>query len=223
MKTKDDLRQSAAQGGGRLTPKRMAPRVDLPETWSYRVKTRLLGAPLATDRLEHERLGKPTALAVFASTTSPRRRTPPRRSCWVLIPVIGVAAFSLVVPVTVAMLIVLGFLILSYRQTIKAYPSAGGAYIVTKDNFGELPAQIAGVSLLTDYILTVAVSVSAPRCASAVPTLPRRGSSISIGFILIIAFGNLKGVPGVGEGVRRPHLLLHAQHGAPARVGLLPQ
>ena len=64
-------------------------------------------------------------------------------------------------PITIALLVVLGFLILSYRQTIKAYPSAGGAYIVTRDNFGLLPAQVAGVALLTDYVLTVAVSVAA--------------------------------------------------------------
>ena len=65
------------------------------------------------------------------------------------------------------MLVVLGFLILSYRQTIKAYPTAGGAYIVTRDNFGLLPAQVAGVALLTDYVLTVAVSVAAGSAALA--------------------------------------------------------
>ena len=58
-------------------------------------------------------------------------------------------------PITIALLVVLGFLILSYRQTIKAYPTAGGAYMVTRDNFGLLPAQVAGVALLTDYMLTV--------------------------------------------------------------------
>ena len=74
-------------------------------------------------------------------------------------------------PITVAMVVVLAILMFSYRQTIKAYPSAGGAYIVTKDNLGLLPAQVAGVALLTDYILTVAVSVSAGTAAlySAVP------------------------------------------------------
>ena len=66
-----------------------------------------------------------------------------------------------------ALLVVLAFLILSYLQTIKAYPSAGGAYIVTRDNFGLLPAQVAGVALLTDYILTVAVSVAAGTAALA--------------------------------------------------------
>ena len=79
----------------------------------------------------------------------------------VLIPAVGVAAFSLVVGETIAMLVVLGFLILSYRETIKEYPSAGGAYLVTRDNFGIVPAQVAGASLLTDYILTVAVSSAA--------------------------------------------------------------
>jgi amino acid transporter len=90
-----------------------------------------------------------------------------------LLPVIGIAAFALVVPITVALLVLLGFLILSYRQTIKEYPSAGGAYIVTKDNFGKTPALVAGVSLLTDYILTVAVSVAAGTAAlaSAVPSV----------------------------------------------------
>src|SRR4029077_9146087 len=114
----------------------------------------------------------------------------------VLVPVVGVAAFALVVPVTIALLVVLAFLILSYRQTIKAYPSAGGAYIVTKDNFGKVPALVAGVSLLTDYILTVAVSVAAGSAAlpPAVPSLARFVVPLSVAFVLIIAFGNLRGV-----------------------------
>ncbi len=71
------------------------------------------------------------------------------------------------------MLVVLAFLILSYRQTIKAYPTAGGAYIVTRDNFGLLPAQVAGVALLTDYVLTVAVSVAAGTAALVSAVLRR--------------------------------------------------
>src|SRR5207302_427811 len=114
----------------------------------------------------------------------------------VLVPVVGVAAFALVVPVTVALLVVLGFLILSYRQTIKAYPTAGGAYIVTRDNFGLLPAQVAGVALLTDYILTVSVSVAAGTAAiaSAAPALDAWTVPVSVLFIVIIAYGNLRGV-----------------------------
>ena len=99
------------------------------------------------------------------------------------------------------MLVVLGFLILSYRQTIKAYPSAGGAYIVTRDNFGLLPAQVAGVALLTDYILTVSVSVAAGTAAltSAFASLRPYAVGISVLFIVVIAFGNLRGVRESGK------------------------
>src|SRR5215468_253822 len=147
--------------------------VELPESVGYRVKKRLLGPPLHTERLAHERLGKPTALAVFASDNLSSSAYATEEILRVAIPAVGVAAFSLVVPITVALLVVLGFLILSYRQTIKAYPSAGGAYIVTRDNFGLLPAQVAGVALLTDYVLTVSVSVAAGVAAlsSAFPSL----------------------------------------------------
>lgn len=172
------------------------PLVDVPETLSYRIKRKILGRPLVTAQLEHERLGNPTALAVFASDNLSSSAYATEEILHVLVPAIGVAAFSLVVPLTVAMLIVLGFLILSYRQTIKEYPNAGGAYVVTKDNFGIFPAQIAGVSLLTDYILTVAVSVSAGSAAlvSAVPSLEPYRVALALVFIAIVGFLNLRGV-----------------------------
>ena len=171
------------------------------ETLGYRWKNRLLGPPLNTDQLAHERLGKPTALAVFASDNLSSSAYATEEILKVLVPVVGVAAFALVVPVTVALLVVLGFLILSYRQTIKAYPTAGGAYIVTRDNFGLLPAQVAGVSLLTDYILTVSVSVAAGTAAlaSAFPAFEPYVVPISIAFIVIIAYGNLRGVKESGR------------------------
>src|SRR5213078_2686271 len=146
--------------------------IDLPESTRYRLKNRLLGPPLHTDQLIHERLGKPTALAVFASDNLSSVAYATEEIVAHLVPAIGVAAFALVMPITGALLIVLGFLILSYRQTIRAYPTAGGAYIVTRDNFGLLPAQVAGVALLTDYILTVAVSVSAGTAAIASAAAP---------------------------------------------------
>jgi amino acid transporter len=175
--------------------------VELPESLGYRVKTRLLGAPLHTDRLAHERLGKPTALAVFASDNLSSSAYATEEILRVAIPAVGVAAFSLVVPITVALLVVLGFLILSYRQTIKAYPSAGGAYIVTRENFGLLPAQVAGVALLTDYVLTVSVSVAAGVAAlsSAFPSLARYNVWLAILCVLLIAGGNLKGVRESGK------------------------
>ncbi|HTN78228.1 MAG TPA: amino acid permease [Acidimicrobiales bacterium] len=168
----------------------------LPESRGYRIKKRLLGPPLHTERLAHERLGKPTALAVFASDNLSSSAYATEEILRVAVPAVGVAAFSLVVPITTALLIVLAFLILSYRQTIKAYPSAGGAYIVTRDNFGLLPAQVAGVALLTDYVLTVSVSVAAgiAAVASAVPALVPFQLWLSIGCVVLIAAMNLKGV-----------------------------
>jgi amino acid transporter len=175
--------------------------VALPEPLGYRLKNRLLGPPLHTEQLAHERLGIPTALAVFASDNLSSSAYATEEILRVLIPAVGLAAFSLVVPITVALLVVLAFLILSYRETIKAYPTAGGAYMVTRDNFGLLPAQVAGVALLTDYILTVSVSVAAGTDAltSAVPVLAPWHVFIAVSFIAVIAFGNLRGVKESGR------------------------
>ena len=122
-------------------------------------------------------------------------------------------------PITGALLVMLALLILSYRETIKAYPSAGGAYLVTRDNFGIVPAQVAGAALLVGYILTVSVSVSAGTAAliSSFDALSPLRVPISLGFIAIVMYGNLRGVKESGQGLRRPHLLLHAQHGRAAR------
>ena len=179
-----------------FAPAPEAARYEVPETFAYRVKNRLLGPPLNTEQLVHERLGKPTALAVFASDNLSSVAYGTEEILTHLVPFVGVAAFALVMPITIGLLVVLAFLILSYRQTIKAYPSAGGAYIVTRDNFGLLPAQVAGVALLTDYVLTVAVSVAAGTAAltSAASTLTPYAVPISVFFILFIAYGNLRGV-----------------------------
>jgi amino acid transporter len=172
-----------------------------PDGLAYRAKRRFLGEPLHSDELEHQRLGKPTALAVFASDNLSSTAYATEEILHVLVPLIGLAAFSLVVPITVSMLVVLGFLILSYRETIKEYPSAGGAYLVTRDNFGIVPAQVAGASLLTDYILTVAVSASAGTAAlvSAFEALEPFRVPIAVSFIAVIAFGNLRGVKESGR------------------------
>src|SRR5215211_7335473 len=205
-----------ASGGGHVTGSRLVsltekaeprplplePPTELPrDSVAYQVKRKLLGPPLHTEQLEHERLGKPTALAVFASDNLSSSAYATEEILRVLVPAVGLAAFTLVVPITVAMLVVLGFLILSYRQTIKAYPTAGGAYMVTRDNFGLLPAQVAGVALLTDYVLTVSVSVAAGTAAltSAFSALRPWTVPIAVAFIAVIAFGNLRGVRESGK------------------------
>ncbi len=171
-------------------------RPTLPPSRGYLLKRVLLGPPLSTKQLEHERLGKPTALAVFASDNLSSVAYATEEILKVGVPIVGVAAFALVMPVTIGILAILVILLLSYRQTIKAYPSAGGAYIVTKDNFGLLPAQIAGVALLTDYVLTVSVSVAAGIAAvtSAAPSLYPYRVGASVACIWFIAWGNLRGV-----------------------------
>jgi amino acid transporter len=140
----------------------------------------------------------------------------------VLVPAIGLAAFSLVVPITVAMLVVLAFLILSYRETIKAYPTAGGAYMVTRDNFGLLPAQVAGVALMTDYVLTVAVSVAAGTAAlvSAVSALTDYTVPISVAFIVLITYGNLRGVRESGRIFATPTFFFIASMAVLLAIGL---
>ena len=178
------------------------PAVEVPETTGYRLKTKVLGPPLSTDQLEHERLGKPTALAVFASDALSSTAYATEEIIRAMVPVIGFLAFtSFVLPITLVLVAVLVILIFSYRQTIKAYPSAGGAYIVTKDNLGLLPAQVAGVALLTDYILTVAVSTSAGMAAvySAFPAVYPYRVPAALFCIAVIAWGNLRGVKESGR------------------------
>jgi amino acid transporter len=168
----------------------------LPQGPGYSLKRAVLGPPLPTSALAHERLGKPTALAVFASDNLSSVAYATEEILKVGVPVAGAAAFATVMPITVGILFVLAVLLFSYRQTIKAYPSAGGAYIVTKDNLGLLPAQVAGVALLTDYVLTVSVSTAAGIAAvtSAFPALYPYRVALSVFCIWFIAWGNLRGV-----------------------------
>src|SRR5437870_4109267 len=186
------------------------------------VKTGMQGWPLHTEQREHERLGKPTALAVFASDNLSSVAYATEEILIHLVPYVGLAAFALLMPITVVLLVVLAFLILSYRQTIRAYPTAGGAYIVTRDNFGLLPAQVAGVALLTDYVLTVAVSVAAGTAAltSAFSSLAPYAVPISVFFIAFIAYGNLRGVRESGRMFAVPTYFFIASMVALLAIGL---
>jgi amino acid transporter len=169
----------------------------------YGIKRVLLGPALPTAHLVHERLGKATALAIFSSDalSSVAYATEEMLRTLFIAGAVAAAAFSLIMPLSFVIVGVLAILMFSYRQTIKAYPSAGGAYIVTKDNFGLIPAQVAGVALLTDYVLTVAVSVSAGVAAiiAAAPALAFLRVPMAVFFIALIAIGNLRGVKESGR------------------------
>jgi amino acid transporter len=193
-----------------------------PDGAGYRFKRRLLGKPMHSEQLEHERLGKPTALAVFASDNLSSSAYATEEILHVLVPAVGIGAFALVMPITGAMLVVLGLLIVSYRETIKEYPSAGGAYLVTRDNFGIVPAQLAGAALLIGYILTVAVSVAAGSAAlvSTVEQLAPYRVPISLFFIALIAFGNLRGVRESGRIFAAPTFFFMTNMAALLALGL---
>jgi amino acid transporter len=137
-----------------------------------RLKRLFLGSPLPTAQSRHERLGNATALAVFASDALSSVAYATEEILHVLI-LAGAAALSYSIPIAVAICILIAIVVSSYRQTIRAYPQGGGAYIVSKDNLGVPAGLFAGAALLIGYVLTVAVSVAAGISAltSAVPAL----------------------------------------------------
>ena len=188
----------------------------------YAIKRLFLGRPLATSRLEHERLGRPTALAVFSSDNMSSVAYATEEILRVLIPAIGILAFTYVLPISFAIVLVEAILIFSYRQTIKAYPTAGGAYIVTKDNLGLLPAQLAGVALLVDYVLTVSVSTAAgvQAISSVVPLAVPLRILASLFFVWLIAYGNLLGVRESGKIFAAPTYLFIVSLGLTCVAGI---
>ncbi|WP_405117149.1 APC family permease [Paenibacillus sp. FSL K6-1217] len=159
------------------------------------VKRFLIGRPLKSDQLGEQKLNKTKALAILSSDALSSVAYGPEQILLVLITV-STAAFWYSIPIAGGVLVLLLALILSYRQIIFAYPQGGGAYVVSKENLGKYPGLIAGGSLLVDYILTVAVSVSAGTDAitSAFPSLHPYNVLIAIIFVLLITTLNLRGV-----------------------------
>src|ERR671928_519360 len=128
------------------------------------IKRVLVGNPLRTEQASHERLTKKTALAVFSSDALSSTAYATEEILLVLAAAAAYtsgSSFQYVVPVSVGIAVLLAIVAMSYRQTIHAYPSGGGAYIVAKENLGTTPGLIAGASLLVDYVLTVSVSIAA--------------------------------------------------------------
>lgn len=159
------------------------------------IKRVLIGRPLKTTEAGEQKLNKKKALAILSSDALSSVAYGPEQILIVLITV-GTAAFWYSIPIAIGVLILLTALILSYRQVIFAYPQGGGAYVVSKNNLGIEAGLIAGGSLLVDYILTVAVSVSAGADAitSAFPTLHEHTVAIAIIFVIFITILNLRGV-----------------------------
>jgi amino acid transporter len=186
------------------------------------MKDLLLGPPLATSRLARERLRKLVALPVFSSDAISSTAYGTEQIMLVLVAA-GAVATRLAFPVALAIAGLLAVLILSYRQTITAYPSAGGAYVVTKDNFGPRWAQVAGAALLTDYVLTVAVSVTSGVAAltTAFQPLQRFILPLSLAAIALIMWANLRGVRESGRIFAVPTYLFVGSCAVMLLVGLV--
>jgi len=174
----------------------------------HRLKRLFVGTPLPTAQQRHERLGKTTALAVFASDALSSVAYATEEILLVLI-LAGSVALSYSLPIAVAIAVLIAIVVSSYRQTIHAYPQGGGAYIVSKDNLGTCAGLVAGAALLIDYVLTVAVSVAAGVAAvtSAVPVLFRYRVWLCVAAVVVVAVANLRGIRESGNLVAAPTYL----------------
>ncbi len=160
----------------------------------------VFGRPIRTADAPHQAISKTVGLAVFASDSLSSVAYAGGEVLLVL-GALGAAHYWLAVPITVAIAVLLIILTFSYRQTIFAYPSGGGAYIVSRDNLGEAHAQVAGAALLTDYVLTVSVSIASgvDQMASAFPTLFDYKVQLALLLVLVMALINLRGVKESGR------------------------
>src|SRR5512147_988707 len=164
-----------------------------------------IGRPLSTADAPHQTIGKRVGLAVFASDALSSTAYATQEILGV-VTVAGTAALGFVFPISIAIVILLTIVTISYEQTIHAYPGGGGAYIVSRDNLGESYAQVAGASLLMDYILTVAVSISSgvAQIVSAYPSLDEYRVEIAVAAVLLIMIINMRGVKESGTAFAIP-------------------
>src|SRR5438046_2959247 len=151
------------------------------------LRTFLIGRPISTEHELHERLTKVKALAVFSSDNISSSAYATEEIMRILV-LAGISVFSLVMPITLVIAAVLAIVATSYRQTIKAYPHGASSYIVASDNLGVLAGLIAAAALLIDYVLTVAVSVSAGVAAitSIVPSLFDLRVTLAVGIVAVL-------------------------------------
>ncbi len=209
---------TTAPGSGTVSGTGSAATAVLPESNGYRLKKHLLGKPLVTEQLGAERLSNPIALGVLASDCISSMAYGSEQMLVVLIPAIGLAAFTALIPLTAAILCVLLLLTLSYRDVVMAYTRAGGSYVVARENFGPRTAQVAAVALLIDYIVTVAVQAAAGTDAlvslihllwggASLSGLDGDKLYITVAVVLLLCWGNLRGIREAGRSFALPAYL----------------
>jgi len=202
----------------------------LPETFGYALKRRLLGPPLVNEQLSEERLSRPLALGVLSCDGISSAAYGTEEMLIEMVQVVGLAAFTLILPMTLVVLAGIALVVLSYREVVSVYTRAGGSYVVARENFGPRVAQVAAVALLIDYTVTVAVQTAAGSAAivSAFPQLaniPVIGPNIlifiSVIAVLIMCYVNLRGIREAGRAFALPTYLFSASVAAMIVYGLI--
>jgi amino acid transporter len=191
------------------SPKVLQEHTHLKDPISYKIKRWLLGNPLNRHTLRHQRLKKRYALGILSSDCISSSAYGSEQILIALVPAFGLAAFAMLMPMTAIVLLILLIVTLSYRNVITVYTKVGGAYIVSRENFGPVVAQIAAVALMLDYIVTLAIQ-SAAGVAAIISTFPELSPwkiHLTLAIILFLTYGNLRGVKEAGKAFALPTYL----------------
>ena len=194
---------------GAPAPVALQDHAHLKDPLSYKIKRRLLGGALNRHTLSHQRLDKKYALGILSSDCISSSAYGSEQILIALIPAFGIAAFAMLMPMTAIVLVILLIVTLSYRNVIDVYTKTGGAYIVSRDNFGPVVAQVAGVALMLDYIVTLAIQSAAGVAAiiSTFPELEPWKIPMILAIIILLTYGNLRGVKEAGKAFALPTYL----------------
>lgn len=178
----------------------------LEDPLTYKVKRRILGGALNRHSLGHQRLSKRYGLGILSSDCISSSAYGSEQILIALLPAFGLAAFTILMPMTGIVIAILILITLSYRNVITAYTKTGGAYIVARDNFGPVMAQIAAVALMLDYIVTLAIQSAAGVAAiiSTFPSLEPWKMPMIFAVIILLTYGNLRGVKEAGKAFAFP-------------------
>ena len=191
----------------------------------YTAKQRLLGPPLVNEQLGEQRLSKPLALGVLSPDGISSSAYGTEEILIALLPLAGLAAFTIILPMTLVILLVMTLVVLSYREIVMVYIRPGGSYVVARENFGPRIAQVCAVALLIDYVVTVAVQIAAGTAAvaSAIPAIGPYKLEICVGVVLLMCYGNLRGIKEAGRAFAVPTYLFAGSVILMIVVGLIRQ
>ena len=176
------------------------------DPFSYKVKRFFLGGALNRHSLGHQRLSKRYGLGILSSDCISSSAYGSEQILIALLPAFGLAAFAILMPMTAIVLVILIIITLSYRNVIDVYTKTGGAYIVSRDNFGPVVAQVAAVALMLDYIVTLAIQAAAGVAAiiSTFPAAEPYKMHMIFTVIVLLTYGNLRGVKEAGKAFAFP-------------------